>query len=390
MPRKICVVTGSRAEYGLLSPLLKEIDRDPELSLQLIVTGMHLSPEFGLTFKEIERDGFKIDEKVEMLLSSDTPTAILKSMGLGLIGFADALFRLKPDILVVLGDRYEIMVATQAAMVHSIPVAHIHGGEVTEGAIDDSIRHSITKMAHLHFVSTSVYQKRVIQLGERPEHVFNVGAIGIDNIVNLELLDRNAFQESIGFELGKQNFLVTYHPVTLSASNSDNLITELLEALDQFPEASIIFTKPNSDTDGRIISQRIDEYVERHKQRAVSFLSLGQLRYLSAIKHVDVVIGNSSSGIIEVPAFNKPTVNVGSRQTGRMKGPTIIDCGESSQEITRAIKISLSEQFKKSLGFRNNVYGVGKTASQIKEIIKQTNIDGLLRKQFYDININID
>ncbi|WP_410770670.1 UDP-N-acetylglucosamine 2-epimerase [Fontibacillus sp. BL9] len=386
MPKTICIVTGSRAEYGLLYPLIKEIANDLDLSLQIIVTGMHLSPEFGLTYKEIEKDGFTIDEKVEMLLSSDTATAIVKSMGLGLIGFADALSRLHPDILVLLGDRYEIMVAAQAAMVHSIPIAHIHGGEVTEGAIDESIRHSITKMAHLHFVSTSVYRNRVIQLGESPERVYDVGAIGIDNIVNLKLLDRKSFQESIEFKLGKQNFLITYHPVTLSASNSDNLITELLGALDQFPEASIIFTKPNSDTDGRIISRRIDEYVQRNKHRAVSFLSLGQLRYLSAIKHVDVVIGNSSSGIIEVPVFNKPTVNIGSRQTGRIKGPTIIDCGEQCEEIVQAVQYSLSDQFKMCLNPQNSVYGVGNTSPQIKNILKQSNFKDLLRKQFYDIN----
>lgn len=390
MPRTICVVTGSRAEYGLLYPLIKEIADDPDLSLQIIVTGMHLSPEFGLTYKEIEKDGFIIDEKVEMLLSSDTATAIVKSMGLGLIGFADALSRLHPDILVLLGDRYEIMVAAQAAMVQSIPIAHLHGGEITEGAIDESIRHSITKMAHLHFVSTSVYRNRVIQLGERPEYVFNVGAIGIDNIVNLELLDRDAFEESIGFKLGKQNFLITYHPVTLSAINSDMLITDLLEALDQFPEASIIFTKPNSDTDGRIISQRIDEYVERHKQRTMSAFSLGQLRYLSAIKYVDVVIGNSSSGIIEAPVFNKPTVNIGSRQTGRIKGPTIIDCGEHCEEIVQAVQYSLSDQFKMCLNSQNSVYGVGNTAPQIKGILKKVNITDLLRKQFYDINSNFN
>ena len=386
MKRTICVVTGSRAEYGLLLPLLKRIAADPDLYLQIIVTGMHLSSEFGLTYREIERDGFIIDEKVETVLSSDTPTGIIKSMGLGLIGFADALNRLKPDIMVVLGDRYEIMVAAQAAMIHSIPIAHIHGGEVTEGAIDDSIRHAITKMSHLHFVSTSVYRNRVIQLGELPERVFNTGAIGIDNIIELELLDQKEFEESINFKLGKQNFLVTYHPVTLSDSNSDMLITELFLALDSFPEASIIFTKPNSDADGRIISQMIDEYVQRNTKRAVAHTSLGQLRYLSAIRHVDVVIGNSSSGIIEAPLFHKPTVNIGPRQTGRIKASSIIDSGESSVAITEAIDKALSGIYRdENSQLEPSPYGEGNTAVQIIDVLKHITLDGIVYKKFYDL-----
>lgn len=386
MKRRICVVTGSRAEYGLLLPLLKRIAADPDLYLQIIVTGMHLSSEFGLTYREIERDGFIIDEKVETVLSSDTPTGIIKSMGLGLIGFADALNRLKPDIMVVLGDRYEIMVAAQAAMIHSIPIAHIHGGEVTEGAIDDSIRHAITKMSHLHFVSTSDYRNRVIQLGELPERVFNTGAIGIDNIIELELLDQKEFEELIEFKLGKQNFLVTYHPVTLSDSNSDMLITELFLALDSFPEASIIFTKPNSDADGRIISQMIDEYVQRNTKRAVAHTSLGQLRYLSAIRHVDVVIGNSSSGIIEAPLFHKPTVNIGPRQTGRIKASSIIDSGESSVAIIEAIDKALSGIYREENSqLQLSPYGEGNTAVQIIDVLKHITLDRIVYKKFYDL-----
>ncbi|WP_309242042.1 UDP-N-acetylglucosamine 2-epimerase [Paenibacillus sp. S150] len=386
MLRTICVVTGSRSEYGLLLPLLKRIVADPDLCLQIIVTGMHLSNEFGLTYLEIERDGFFINEKVETVLSSDTPTGILKSMGLGLIGFADALNRLKPDIMVVLGDRYEIMVAVQAAMILSIPTAHIHGGEITEGAIDDSIRHAITKMSHLHFVSTSDYRNRVIQLGELPERVFNTGAIGIDNIIELKLLDQKEFEESIGFKLGEQNFLVTYHPVTLSDSNSDMLIKGLLSALDSFPEATIIFTKPNSDTDGRIISQMIDEYVQRNTKRAVAYTSLGQLRYLSAIRHVDVVIGNSSSGIIEVPLFHKPTVNIGPRQTGRIKGASIIDSGESSEAIAEAVAKALSGTYcEGDSQLQPSLYGNGNTAVQIMDILKHVTLEGIVYKKFYDL-----
>ncbi|KWX73799.1 UDP-N-acetylglucosamine 2-epimerase [Paenibacillus riograndensis] len=389
MNRTICVVTGSRSEYGLLLPLMKRILEDNDLCLQIIATGMHLSNEFGLTYREIENDGFFINEKIETLLAADTPTGIIKSMGLGLIGFADAFNRLKPDILVVLGDRYEIMVAVQAAMIYSIPIAHIHGGEITEGAIDDSIRHAISKMSHLHFVSTSAYRDRVIQLGEQPERVFNVGAIGVDNIIELELLDRQKFEESIQFTLGEQNFLITYHPVTLSDSNSDMLITELLAALDCFPEARIVFTKPNSDADGRIISQKIDEYVQRNTERAISFTSLGQLRYLSALQHMDVIIGNSSSGIIEVPLFNKPTVNIGSRQTGRIKGPSVIDCGESRKDIAEAIVQAISGSFREGNTKANlSLYGNGNTSARIKDVLKCVNVKGIVRKKFHDIHPN--
>lgn len=383
--RKICVVTGTRAEYGLLYWLMKEIQEDPDLELQLVVTGMHLSPEFGLTYRVIEEDGFVIDEKVEMLLSSDTPVGIATSMGLGTIGFAGAFDRLKPDIVVLLGDRFEILAAAQAALVARIPIAHLHGGETTEGAIDEAIRHSVTKMSHLHFVSTDAYRKRVIQLGEHPDRVFHVGAIGLDNIRKLPLLSREELEESIGFQLRSLNFLVTYHPVTLNRMGSEAAMRELLAALDRFPEATVIFTKPNADTDGRIISRMIDEYVQQNPERCRAYTSLGQVRYLSAVKHVDVVIGNSSSGILEVPAFKKPTVNIGDRQRGRLRPTSVIDCAETAEEIAWAIEKALSPEFRGQLENMTSPYGDEYVSGKAKEILKRADLQNILFKGFYDL-----
>lgn len=381
--RKICVVTGTRAEYGLLYWLMKEIQADAALQLQLVVTGMHLSPEFGLTYRTIEEDGFIIDAKVEMLLSSDTPVGIAKSIGLGVIGFADALERLQPDIMVVLGDRYETLAAAQAALVARIPVAHIHGGETTEGAIDESIRHAITKMSHLHFVAAEPYRTRVIQLGEHPDTVFNVGALGIENIKRLQLLDKPELEKSIAFELGATCFLVTYHPATLGATAPQAAMQALLDALDQFPDARIIFTKPNSDTDGRILGQMIDEHAGRNKGRVAVFTSMGQIRYLSALRYVDAVIGNSSSGIIEAPACNIPTVNIGDRQSGRLKADSIIDCEETTESIATAIRKALAPSFREGIRQGVSIYGYGASASQIKNRLKQACLSD--RKRFYDL-----
>ncbi|MDH4618259.1 UDP-N-acetylglucosamine 2-epimerase [Brevibacillus sp. AY1] len=383
--RKICVVTGTRAEYGLLYWLMKEIQGDQDLQLQVVATGMHLSPEFGLTYRTIEQDGFIIDEKIEMLLSSDTPVGVATSMGLGTIGFANAFERLKPDIVVVLGDRFEILAAAQAAMVARIPIAHLHGGERTEGLIDESIRHSVTKMSHLHFVATEEYRKRVIQLGEDPGRVFNVGAIGIDQIKKLKLLNKEEFQDAINFKLGPINFLVTYHPVTLSKMSPRDSLNELFSALDDFPEAKIIFTKPNADTSGRLISQMIDDYVNHHPNRAIAFTSLGQLKYLSAINHCDIVLGNSSSGLIEVPYFKKPTVNIGDRQKGRIKPVSVIDCSDSKNEIKKAILKAISEAFRKSIENMKSPYGEGDVSFQVKDKIKSAALDELIVKSFYDV-----
>jgi GDP/UDP-N,N'-diacetylbacillosamine 2-epimerase (hydrolysing) len=384
--RKICVVTGTRAEYGLLYWLMKEIKDDPDLELQTAATGMHLSPEFGLTYKQIETDGFIINEKVEMLLSSDTPIGIAKSIGLGVIGFADVFARLQPDIIVVLGDRYEIFAAAQAAMTAGIPIAHIHGGETTEGAMDEAMRHSITKMAHFHFTAAESYRKRIIQLGEAPERVLNYGAPGLDNLKKMELLDKTTFEKTINFKLRNLSFLITYHPVTLSMKGPDKPFKELLKAIDHFPEAKIIFTKANSDTTGRIINQRIDEYAKKNQLRTKVFTSMGQLLYLSALKHVDIVIGNSSSGIVEVPAFKKPTINIGKRQQGRLMANSVINCQENKQAIVSAIKQGLSSEFKKILKNIKNPYEQGNTSQKIKEYLKKVSLHNILMKRFYDVS----
>jgi UDP-N-acetylglucosamine 2-epimerase (non-hydrolysing)/GDP/UDP-N,N'-diacetylbacillosamine 2-epimerase (hydrolysing) len=365
---------------------MKEIQEDPDLELQLVVTGMHLSPEFGLTYKMIEDDEFQINEKVEMLLSSDTPVGIAKSIGLGVIGFADALFRLKPDIMVVLGDRYEIFAAAQAGMTQKIPIAHIHGGETTAGAIDEAMRHAITKISHFHFTAAEPYRKRVIQLGEVPERVLNYGAPGLDNLKKMKLLDKKAFEEAIDFQLGKLSFLVTYHPVTLSHEGPEKPFSELINAIDHFPGANIIFTKANADAAGRVINQKINEYSERNPSRVKVFPSMGQLLYLSAIKNVDIVIGNSSSGLIEVPALHKPTVNMGERQQGRLRAESVIDCQEKMQAIVVAIETGLSPEFKNRLENVVSPYGQGNASLKIKEYLKKVSLQGILMKHFHDVN----
>jgi GDP/UDP-N,N'-diacetylbacillosamine 2-epimerase (hydrolysing) len=325
MNRKICVITGTRADYGLLRWVMQGIKDDADLNLQIIATGMHLSPEFGLTYKAIEADGFEIARKVEMLTSSDTPLGIAKSMGLGMIGFADALNELNPDLMVVLGDRFEIFAAVATALVARIPVAHLHGGETTEGAFDEAFRHSITKMSHLHFVAADEYKQRVIQLGEQPEHVFLVGGLGIDNIKRLKLLGRNSLEADLGFKFGKKNLLITFHPVTLENSSAVTQMEALLAALVQLEDTQLIFTMPNADTDGRTLIKMVEQFASQHAN-AHAFTSLGQLRYLSCIAQVDGVVGNSSSGLAEVPSFKKGTINIGDRQRGRLQATSIINC----------------------------------------------------------------
>lgn len=382
--RKVCVVTGTRAEYGLLYWLLKEIEADKELELQLIVTGMHLSPEFGLTYKEIEKE-FKIDKKIEMLLSSDTSVSISKSMGLAQISFAETYDQLKPDIVVVLGDRYEIFSATSTAMIARIPIVHLHGGETTEGAFDESIRHSITKMSHLHFTATEEYRNRVIQLGEQPNRVFNVGGMGIENIKRLKLLTKEEFENSIDFKLNKKNILVTFHPVTLENSTAQEQFQELLDVIDELKETNIIFTKANSDTDGRIINQMIDEYVTKNFQKSVEFTSLGQLRYLSALQFVDAVVGNSSSGLLEAPSFKIGTINIGDRQKGRIKADSVIDCSANKTDIEKAFERLYSKEFQDILQNVENPYGDGCASKKIIEVLKNVDLKNILKKSFYNI-----
>ena len=381
--RKVCIITGTRAEYGLLYWLMKEIQSDKDMQLQLIVTGMHLSSEFGLTYKEIEKN-FKIDKKVEMLLSSDTVLGISKSMGLAQISFSEAYEELMPDILIVLGDRYEIFSAVSSAMISRIPIAHISGGEVTEGVIDEAIRHAITKMSHLHFVSTEEYKNRVIQLGEHPNRVFNFGAIGIDNINKLKLFSKNEFVKSIDFSLNNKNILVTFHPVTLEKSTSKEQFQELLNSIDELEDTNIIFTKSNSDTDGRVINQMIDAYVSRNNN-AVSFISMGQVRYLSALKFVDAVVGNSSSGLTEAPIFGIGTINIGDRQKGRINLVSVINCNPTKESISNAFNELYSERFQKALSIVKSPYGNGGTSKKIKNIVKNFDLNNILKKSFYDV-----
>ena len=378
-------MTGSRAEWGLLSGLARKITDDPELELQIIATNMHLSPEFGLTYREIERQGFRINRKVEMLLSSDSANATGKSVGLATIGFADAYEELAPDMLLVLGDRYEILAAVTAALFYKIPVAHLHGGEVTEGAYDDAIRHAITKMSHLHFTSTEEYRRRVIQLGEQPERVFHVGAIGIDNIRHIALLDKKVLEEQLDFPFDRKTVLVTYHPETLDAIPVEEQFRNLLEALDDRQVIRILFTLPNSDTGGRIIVRMIEEFVARNKQRARAYTSLGQLRYLSALRFVAAVVGNSSSGILEVPSFGKPTLDIGNRQKGRLAANSVVHCGVSGAEISEGLNRVLSDAFAKQTACVQNPYEKEDSALEILKILKNYPLDGIVQKTFYDI-----
>ena len=390
MNRTICIITGSRAEYGLLYWLMKEIEEDSDLTLQIIATGMHLSPEFGLTYRVIEEDGFTIDEKVEVLLSGDTSVSIAKSMGLGIIGFADSFKRLSPDIVVVLGDRYEIFAACAAALVARPLIAHIHGGEATKGLIDDALRHSITKMAHIHFTSTEQSRGRVIQMGEQPERVFCYGAPGLDNIERLDLLDRQTLEQELNFKLDDTNLLVTYHPVTLDNNSAEMHFQELLAALNHFSNTKLLFTKSNADTEGRIINRMIDDYVSRNKGRAIAFDSMGQRNYLSALKHVQMVVGNSSSGLIEAPSFKIPTVNIGDRQGGRVQGQTVIQCDPKKESILQALQKGFSKEFRTSVKLAVNPYGDGQTSPRIKNKLKEflsgdEELSSLIKKDFYEI-----
>ena len=389
MTRKICIITGTRAEYGLLRWVMQGIKNGPELTLQIIATGMHLSPEFGLTYQAIEQDGFQIDRKVEMLTSSDTPVGIAKSMGLGMIGFADALHELQPGLIVVLGDRFEILAAVSAALVARIPVAHLHGGEATEGSIDEAIRHSITKMSHLHFVAAEAYRQRVIQLGEQPERVFLVGGLGIDNIKRLQLLDRAALEASLDFKLGPKNLLITFHPVTLEIATAASQMEELLAALAELRETQLIFTLPNADTDGRTLIKMVGQFVAQHPS-ARAYTSLGQLRYLSCVAQVDGVVGNSSSGLAEVPSFKKGTINIGDRQRGRLQAESVINCEPTRESIAAALAQLYSTDFQSALRQVINPYGEGGASEKVVSTLKNKAIVGIVKKTFYDLSINSD
>ena len=384
--RKICVITTTRAEYGLLQPLMREIEQDDALILQLIVSGTHLSQEHGETFKEIEKD-FNINAKVPFSCNEDTKEQISCAMAKLQCEMTQTLTKLQPDIVVILGDRYEILSCALAAFMLQIPLAHIHGGEITEGAIDDSIRHSITKLSALHFTSTEVYRQRVIQLGEEPQRVFNVGSLGVENIKNMQLLSKEAFEKSINFRLGKKNLLVTFHPQTLSKLTPQEQFQNILDALDIFENTTIIFTKANADAGGKIINKMIDEYVQTNKQRCVAFASLGQLRYFSAIKYVDAVVGNSSSGILEVPSFHKSTINIGERQKGRVQADSVINCTIETRSIIIAIEKVYDKKWQRTLQKTHNPYEGTQTASSIKNSLKNTTLNELKYKIFYDIEV---
>jgi UDP-N-acetylglucosamine 2-epimerase (non-hydrolysing)/GDP/UDP-N,N'-diacetylbacillosamine 2-epimerase (hydrolysing) len=386
--RKICVVTGTRADYGLLYWLLREIDADPDLHLQLAVTGMHLAPEFGETAQTIEADGFPVSARIETLLSSDTSVGTAKSMGLGLIGFADALERLGPDLVVVIGDRFEMWAAAQAAFVGQRVLAHIHGGETTEGAFDEGIRHSLTKLSHYHFVAAETYRNRVIQMGEEPDRVFTVGAPGLDHVLRTPLLDRNALATSLDMPLDRPLFAVTLHPATLETVDANEMTGALIEALAAFPQASIVVTEANADPQGRSINRRMRS-LSKSRRNVKVFPSLGQKRYLSLVREADAVIGNSSSGILEAPVLRTPTVNIGSRQKGRLRAASVVDCSAEPDSIARAIRTVLSDSFQDSWPSTLSVYGEGGAAETMKEQLKVLPMDdSVLRKSFYDVDVS--
>lgn len=380
--RKVCVITATRAEYGLLKPLMKKIKEGNDFALQILATGAHLSPEFGLTYKHIEDDGFTIDSKVEMLLSADTDQGIVKSMGLGMIGCADAFTQLKPDAVVILGDRYEMLAVAAAASIFKIPIIHLHGGEITEGAYDDAIRHAITKLSYLHFTSTEAYKNRVIQMGEEPGRVFNVGAIGLDNIINQQTLSIKELENELGIIFKKHNYQITFHPETLAEKSSKEQFEELLMAISQQQESLFVFTKANADSDGRIINQMIDEYVKNNPDHAVAFTSLGSFKFLSLLKCCDAIVGNSSSGIIEAPSLGILTINIGERQRGRIQASSVINCDVNSLAITNAFE--RVKQQKKEISIVTNPYGDGKTTEKIYDLLKEKLNHKPVAKRFYN------
>lgn len=384
--RKICVVTGSRAEFGLLYWLMQALQKDPRADLQVIVTGMHLSPEFGLTYKQVEEAGLPIHRKVEMLLSSDTPGGIARSCGLGLIGMATAFEDLRPELLVLLGDRFEILSAAIAASLARIPIAHLHGGEVTLGAVDEAFRHAITKMAHLHFTAADEYRRRVIQLGEHPSSVFTVGALGVESVRRLALLSKAELEAELGFRFHEKNIVVTFHPVTLEQDTGEEQLEELLGALDGFRDLGMIFTMPNADTEGRSMTRRIERFVAERGDRSRAFTSLGQLKYLSVLSVADGVVGNSSSGILEAPALGRGTVNIGDRQGGRLRAESVIDCEPQREAIRKALEKLLSPEFQQVVKAARNPYGDGTATEKILPVLIETDLSSIAKKHFFDLS----
>ncbi len=384
--RKICVITGNRAEYGLLRWLMADIRDDADLDLQVIATGAHLLTHFGETVKDIEADGFAIDARVDMLLASDAPASVARSVGLGVLGMTDALERLAPDIVVVLGDRFETLAAAQAALFLHIPLAHIHGGERTEGVVDEAIRHAITKMSHLHFVAADEYRNRVIQMGEEPERVFTVGAMAADAIARLDLMDKPALERDLDIDLGERYFMVTYHPAAMTGRDPAEPARALIEALNRFPNHKAIVTGANPDAGNRPVVEAFEAWAARAPDRVLMRASLGQLRYLSAVKGADAVVGNSSSGVIEAPALGTPTVDIGDRQRGRLKAASVVGCGDDADAITDAIEKALSDDMARTLAAMTPVYGQGDAAKQVLARLKSAALDGILVKTFHDLD----
>lgn len=386
--KRLCIVTATRAEYGLLKPLIQKLKLTMEFEVSVAVTGMHLSPEFGLTYNEIEQDHIEIDKKIEILLSADTPSAITKSMGMAMIGFADYFADTRFDAVILLGDRYETLAVACAAMNFRIPIVHLYGGETTEGAVDEGIRHAITKLSYLHMTSTESYRRRVIQMGEAPERVFCVGAMGVENALNAKLMSKKQIEYELGIREGATYALVTFHPVTLENGSSRCQIEELTHALDEFSDWEFVITKANADTDGRVINQLLDIYAENRRNVHI-YDSLGMLRYLSAMKYCKMVIGNSSSGLIEAPSFGVPTVNIGDRQKGRLRAESVIDCNPERNSIIDAINKAVADQESGALDGMTNPYGDGMVSEKIIHLLKETlyylEID--LKKKFYNIGV---
>lgn len=384
--RKICFFTSTRADYGIMNRLMRRVADAPDCNIQIIATNMHLSPEYGLTYREIEADGFHIDKKVEMMLSSDTRNGVVKSMGVALLGFADALEELQPDLSVILGDRYEMLAAAEACLIYKIPIAHIGGGDVTEGAFDDSVRHGITKMSHFHFASTDVAKKRIIQMGEQPERVFNFGGLANDNILNEPIISKKELDESLHFALDKKYLLVTFHPVTLENNTAEQQCKNLLKALEEYLfDYKIIFTLPNSDTDSRIIADLVKDFVSAHSDECFSIVSLGKKRYYSALKYCTAVVGNSSSGIYEAPSFHVPTLNIGDRQRGRIRGESVVDVDASLEGIKAGLRKVLSSEFRDFVKTSQSPFEKQGTLENMFEVIAHHPLDNIIEKIFYNL-----
>ncbi|MEG0012030.1 MAG: UDP-N-acetylglucosamine 2-epimerase [Muribaculaceae bacterium] len=383
--RKICIATGTRADWGLLSGIAKELKKRSDVELQIVATNMHLSPKFGNTYKEIVSAGFKINCHVPLLDDNNTPCDTVRSMSIAMTGFANAFDELKPNLLVILGDRYEMLAVASVALIYRIPVAHIAGGAISQGAYDESIRHAITKMSHIHLTETEEYRRRVIQLGEEPTHVINTGAIGVYNIKHAPFLSKEEIEKEVGLTIDKNTLLVTFHPATLETIEPGIQCENMLKALDSHSECNIIFTYPNNDTNGKIIIKLIEKYATQHPDRCVVFPSLGQLKYLSVLRYAGAVVGNSSSGIVEVPSMGIPTLNIGIRQQGRLSAESVVNCGVEIEDITKGLDLILSNEIRNIAQTIVNPYDQPDSMNKIIDALCNTPLEGITIKPFYDL-----